>query len=165
MRVIVASSFVPFADGGDRFAVDWLHATLAAAGHDVESILLPFADDARWTLEQMLAYRMLDLTESCDRLITLRFPSHLLRHPCKVAWLVPDVPGPSPAAGPAAAAAFQRRLLEADAAGLAEARAIFTTSATASERLRRVHGLASEPLPPPPDGAASAEGLLRSLLA
>jgi glycosyltransferase involved in cell wall biosynthesis len=157
MRIIIASSFVPFVPCGARFLADWLHTKLVEAGHRVETILLPFEEKKSAMFEQMISYRMLDLTESCDRLITTRSPAHLLRHPNKVAWFIHhfrafhDLWGKTDCNSrpDAATTAFCQRLIEADTVALSEARSLYTSSGLASARLRRRNGLDSEVLYPP----------------
>lgn len=157
MRIIVASSFVPFVPCGARFLADWLHAKLAEAGHRVETIFLPFEENPSAMFEQTISYRMLDLTESCDRLITMRSPAHMLRHPDKVAWFIHHPRGSLDLLGTtdcnsrpdAASAAFRKRLIEADTVALSEARSLYTSSRLVSDRLSRCNGLDSEVLYPP----------------
>src|SRR5947209_7136005 len=88
MRVIVASSFVPFVEGGATYIVKSLSDQLQARGHNVETLWLPFDDTPDTILAQLLSYRLLDLSAQADRLIAIRTPSHMLRHPRKVIWFI-----------------------------------------------------------------------------
>ena len=88
MRVVVASTFVPFVDGGASFMVDWLEQMLLRRGHEVETLRIPFDSHYPELLDQMLALRLLDVTAHGDRLIAIRTPSYLLRHPAKVLWFI-----------------------------------------------------------------------------
>ena len=106
---------------------------------------------------QMVAYRLIDLTESCDRLIAFRPPSYMLRHPCKILWFIHHFrfyydlwnteyrPVPDNIAG----RAIRDTVFAADNATLREARHIFTNSRTVSDRLRQFNGIDSEVLYPP----------------
>ena len=106
---------------------------------------------------QMVAYRLIDLTESCDRLIAFRPPSYMLRHPCKILWFIHHLrtyydlwnteyrPVPDSVAG----RAIRDTVFAADNATLSEARHIFTNSRTVSDRLRHFNGIDSEVLYPP----------------
>ena len=93
MRIVIATVQVPFVRGGGEMLADGLEAALLAAGHDVETVRLPF----KWypperIPEHVLAARLFDLTESSgsriDRMIGLRFPAYLLPHPNKVLWIL-----------------------------------------------------------------------------
>jgi len=148
---------MPFVDGGGRFIVEWLERKLLEHGHEVERIYLPFVEDPRDMFAQMVAYRMIDLTESCDRLIAFRPPSYMLRHPYKILWFIHHFrfyydlwnseyrPVPDSVAG----RAIRDTVFAADNATLGEARHIFTNSQTVSNRLRQFNGIDSEVLYPP----------------
>jgi glycosyltransferase involved in cell wall biosynthesis len=157
MKIVLASSFVPFIDGGGRFIVEWLERKLFEHGHEVERIYLPFVEDPHAMFAQMAAYRLIDLTESCDRLIAFRPPSYMLRHPCKILWFIHHFrfyydlwnsqyrPVPDNVSG----RAIRDTVFAADNATLGEARHIFTNSRTVSDRLRQFNGIESEVLYPP----------------
>lgn len=157
MKIALCSSFVPFVDGGGRFIVEWLERKLLEHGHEVERIYLPFVEDPRDMFAQMVAYRLIDLTESCDRLIAFRPPSYMLRHPCKILWFIHHFrfyydlwdteyrPVPDNIAG----RGIRDTVFAADNATLREARHIFTNSRTVSDRLRQFNGIDSEVLYPP----------------
>ncbi len=157
MRIILASSFVPFIKGGAISIVEWLETMLREHGHEVESVFLPFVETPDEMFSQMLSYRMLDLTESADRLIAFRPPAYLLRHPNKVLWFIhhvrayydlweteycghPKTP---------ATQAFRERLMQTDEVGLRESRQVFTNSQIVSQRLRKYNRVESEVLYPP----------------
>jgi glycosyltransferase involved in cell wall biosynthesis len=157
MKIALCSSFVPFIHGGDRFIVEWLERKLLEHGHEVERIYLPFVEDPRDMFAQMVAYRLIDLTESCDRLIAFRPPSYMLRHPCKILWFIHHLRGYydlwntqyRPVPDSVAGRATRDMVFAADNATLREARHIFTNSRTVSDRLRQFNGIESEVLYPP----------------
>ncbi len=157
MKFILASSYVPFIKGGGTAIVEWLEAKLLEYGHSVETIFLPFVESMDDMLDQMLSYRLLDLTDSADRLVAFRPPAYLLRHPHKVLWFIhhvrayydlwgsdycgiPDNPRTR---------AFRQRLMDADQVGLAEAQQVFTNSQIVSDRLQKFNRVDSEVLYPP----------------
>lgn len=157
MKVIVASSFVPFVRGGGRFIVDWLEQKLREYGHQVEKFYLPFEERPQTLLDNLLAYRMIDLAGQGDRLITIRPPAHSLVHPAKVVWFIHHLRGyydladtkysalPKTAGG----RALRDALVRHDTAALGEARAVFTNSRVVGERLMHYNGIASQVLYPP----------------
>ena len=79
---------MPLIFGGGRNILDWLHITLQEHGHKTERVFIPSTDDPESVLEQMAAFRLLQLEDSFDRIITFRPPSHLARHSHKVAWFI-----------------------------------------------------------------------------
>ncbi|MBL2923149.1 glycosyl transferase family 1, partial [Klebsiella pneumoniae] len=86
-------SYVPFVKGGARFIVEWLEPKLREHGHEVERFYLPFSDRPEALLEQIAAYRLIDLTASCDRLIAFRPPAYVLPHPHKILWFIHHIRG------------------------------------------------------------------------
>ena len=159
MRVVVASTFVPFVDGGASFIVDWLEQMLLRHGHEVETLRIPFDSHYPELLDQMLALRLLDVSAHGDRLIAIRTPSYLLRHPAKVLWFIhhhrgaydlwgtpyqdiPDTPG---------GRRIREAIVSADNLAFGEARAVFTNSGVVRDRLRRFNGVNAEVLVPAPD--------------
>ena len=157
MKVILATSFSPFVRGGATLIVDWLGAALKERGHEVEILRFPFSDNPNHILEEMLAFRLIDLSQHGDRLITIRTPAHLLRHPQKVSWFIHhyraayDLWGtkyqiiPNTEEG----AACRRAIISADNVGLGEARHVFCNSEVVRERLRTYNRIDAEVLYPP----------------
>jgi glycosyltransferase involved in cell wall biosynthesis len=163
MRIAIATVQIPFLRGGAELHAAGLAAALRAAGHEAEIVAVPF----KWyppdaIAQQVLACRLLDLTESMgtrvDRLIGLKFPAYLIRHPNKVLWILHQhrsaydlwesdwgdlfgQPG-----GEAAMAVIR----EADSRIIPEARRIFANSRNVADRLQRFCGIESEPLYHPP---------------
>jgi glycosyltransferase involved in cell wall biosynthesis len=160
MRVAVASTFVPFIKGGATKIVDDLVSALSERGHEVDTIEIPFDSQPDEQLEQMLALRLLDVGDRVDRLIAIRPPSYLLRHPNKVVWFIhhhrgaydlwgtpyQDVPDTIEGR------AIRDGIHAADALGLGEARAIYANSGITADRLRRFNGIDAPVLYPPLTG-------------
>jgi glycosyltransferase involved in cell wall biosynthesis len=157
MKIGLVSSATPLVDGGYRSIVTSLADKLTEAGHRVETIWIPVTDDPQSLLTQMMAFRLLDLDSSCDRVVTFRPPAYAVRHASKIVWfihhhrvfydlwdseyrIVPDT---------AYWRAFRQCLTDADTNALREARTVFTNSATVGDRLRKFNGIESEVLYPP----------------
>jgi glycosyltransferase involved in cell wall biosynthesis len=157
MKVIVATSFSPFVKGGATLIVDWLAVALRERGHEVETLRFPFSDDPHHILEESLAFRLLDLSQHGDRLLTVRTPAHLLRHPQKVSWFIHHYRGAYDLWGTKyqsishteEGAACRRAIISADNIGLGEARRIFSNSEVVRERLKTFNGIDAEVLYPP----------------
>lgn len=158
MRVLVASTFVPFVEGGGRMVASHLVDALRLHGHEVDTVEMPTI--ARWdaVLEQILAFRLLDVSHDADVLIAIGPPSHVLRHPNKRLWLIghhhrPDCDlwgrqwqdFPSTPGGAAVRDAIRR----SDELYLREAQKIFTNSQALAGRLRGSDGVEADVLYPP----------------
>lgn len=144
MRILIATTYVPFTHDPAVGLVEQLRSELNARGFITDVTLLPFAPDGVELTEQTAALRLLDLRESCgnriDRLIAVRYPAFALRHPNKVVWFTPPTD---------TAADLMRR---SDTTFLRECRGVFTTAWAATQRLRRFyrvepHGVLYPPLP------------------
>lgn len=166
MRIVVATTQVPFVWGGAEILAEGLVQALRAEGHLAEIVAIPF----KWypperILDHMLASRLLDVTESTgvpvDRVIGLKFPAYFMPHPNKVLWILhqhrtaydlwdhdlsdlirfPD------------GLQVRNAIRAADAQLLPEARHIFTISGNVSRRLQEYCGIHSTPLYHPPQHA------------
>jgi len=157
MKIVVASSFVPFVHGGGRFIVDWLEQKLIEHGHDVERFYLPFVDRPEDLFDQIFAFRLIDVSASCDRLIAIRPPAHVIPHPNKVLWFihhirslydlwdspyrfVPDNPS---------GRALRDAVVGLDTRTIREARRVYTNSQVVANRLKHFNGIDATPLYPP----------------
>jgi glycosyltransferase involved in cell wall biosynthesis len=91
VKILVATSDVPFVEGGHRIIARALTGALREAGHEAELLTTPQNRFGR----QFAAYTATRFTdveftgngERVDRLISLRFPSYVLKHPHHVCWL------------------------------------------------------------------------------
>jgi len=157
MKIIIASTIVPFIDGGATFIVDWLDAILKKHGHQTELLKIPFHSQYTEMLQQMLALRLLDVAESGDMLIAIRTPSYLIRHPNKVLWFIHHHRGAYDLWDteyqdiPATEEGLQIReaFVQADNLAFSESRKIFTNSKIVSDRLKKFNNVDSEVLYPP----------------
>ncbi len=157
MEIVIASTMMPFVKGGDAVIVDSLEEELTARGHSVFTLRIPFDDDYRELADQMLGLRLLDIRNHGERLIAIRPPSYLLRHPKKVLWFIHhhrtayDLWESSYREFPdnAEGLAYRDLIYSADMAAFREARRIFTNSGVVSKRLKRFNGMDSEVLYPP----------------
>jgi hypothetical protein len=137
-----------------------------ARGHEAEIISLPY----KWypparIPEHMLACRLVGVEDSngvpIDRVIGLKFPAYMARHPNKVMWLLHQHRGAYDLWGTELGdlhnspdgAHVRAAIQEADTRLIPEARACYTISRKVSDRLRRFCDLPSTPLYHPPPGA------------
>lgn len=167
MRILVVTVQVPFARGGAEIHAASLLAELRAAGHQAEIVAVPY----KWypperIVEQILACRLLDLTSSMgvpvDRVICLKFPAYVVRHPNKVMWLLHqhrtayELWG-HPVAGDLHNYPNGRDVRDvirmSDAQFIPEARRIYTNSLRVGARLRDFCSIESTPLYHPPRDA------------
>jgi glycosyltransferase involved in cell wall biosynthesis len=157
VKIIIATTVEPFLSGGDAVLADSLEHALLGAGHEVETLRLPFRPSYPEMLDQMLALRLFDLSNAGDRLIAIRTPSYLLRHPHKVLWFIHHHRGaydfwgtpygdlPDTVEG----RRYRDAIRSADMAAFAEARAIFANSRVVAQRLRVFNRVEAEVLYPP----------------
>jgi glycosyltransferase involved in cell wall biosynthesis len=157
MKILIATSGVPFIRGDAEILADNLLDALSEAGHQAELVVIPFKDYPPGRIpDQILACRLLDLTETCgvriDRVIGLQFPAYLIPHPNKVIWLrhEPEAAGlmhcPD---GPV----IREAIRQADCELIPEARAVYALSQNVAGRVRWCSGIAAEPLYHPPANA------------
>jgi glycosyltransferase involved in cell wall biosynthesis len=157
VKIIVATTFVPFDSGGDAVMMNDLTEMLRRYGHEVDTVRIPFWSLAADMPAQMLAVRLLDIAQDADRLITIRTPSYLLRHPNKVVWFIHhhrpayDLWGTRYQDPPNTPEGLRLReaLIHADQVSLAEATQIYTNSRVVSDRLQDFNAIGSKVLYPP----------------
>ncbi|WP_124065170.1 glycosyltransferase family 4 protein [Clostridium sp. E02] len=157
MKIIVVSTIVPFVNGGGVFIVDWLEEKLREYGHQVQSIKIPFVHDYRTVMTQMLGLRMYHLEDECDRLIAIRTPSYLLKHPDKYLWFIHhyremyDLWGSEYENIPKENNTFAIRefVKRADDLAFREAKKIYTNSEIVSRRLLDYNNISAQPVYPP----------------
>jgi len=163
-RICVAAPQVPFLRGGAELHAELLVQALVEQGHEVDMVTLPYTwTGDRSSLEQALAWRMVDVGVEVNRVptdlvIATKFPSYLIRHPNKVAWIfhqqreVYDLHGTP--FGPFSMSedhqGLRQALVELDLHALGEARALFTNSGNTAARLARYCGVEARPLYAPP---------------
>jgi glycosyltransferase involved in cell wall biosynthesis len=157
VRVLVASTYVPFIEGGGRMIVRDLARAVRERGHEVDTVEIPFLSAWDTMLEQMLAIRLMDVSDAADVLVAIRTPSYLLRHPNKRLWFIhhhrgaydlwgtpyQDVPSTPEGLG------TREAIIAADNLYLRESQRIFTNSQIVADRLSEYNQLSAEVLYPP----------------
>lgn len=159
MRVAIATVQVPYLAGGAEALAEGLRAAIAARGHPVEIVTLPFRffppaeierGMAAWSAED---FTRLNLYEP-DRVVCLKFPAYGLAHPSKALWLCHQHRAAYELFDAATAGDGERAARSAvhafDAAHLPRTAPRHTISKRVSERLRAANGIDSEPLYHPP---------------
>jgi glycosyltransferase involved in cell wall biosynthesis len=161
--VLVCAAQAPFLTGGAEILVRELAANLARRGFRVDVVAVPFHGNPPSELvRQALAWRLLELRETTGRPVDLviptKFPSYLVRHPRKVAWLFHqhreayDLFGTEfGSLGDSPEDLWVRQAIRTmDDAALGECRALYTISRNVAARLARFNSLPGTPLYPPP---------------
>lgn len=161
----MATVQVPFESGGAEVLVRDVCRALRDEGHQVDVVALPWScTQIDQVMDQLTAFRILELEGGSrppvDRLVAMKFPAYLIRHPRKVVWMMHqqrqayelwrDPLGLSEVAGGRQIREVVRR---SDHLALSEARRVLTISPTVSARLRDYCGIESEALSPPPYSA------------
>jgi glycosyltransferase involved in cell wall biosynthesis len=162
-HVLICEAQAPFITGGAEILVEELRLHLERRGFEVAVARVPF----KWypvedIPRQGLAWRLLDVTESngipIDLVIPTKFPSYLVRHPRKVAWLFHqhreayDLFGTPYCSLRDTPEHHQVRaaIQSMDDAALSECRKVYTISRNVAGRLAHYNHLAGTPLYPPP---------------
>lgn len=162
MRVVIATAQVPFLSGGAEALAEGLRAAIAARGHPVEIVTLPFRFFPPEEVERaMRSWEAEDLTRlnlyEPDRVICLKFPAYGLRHPARSMWLCHQHRASYDLYDAVKAQPAEARLREAVAAfdvrHLPQLSPRLTISRRVSERLRQHSGIDSEPVYHPPPHA------------
>jgi hypothetical protein len=170
LRIVLLSAGLPLAEGPEQRALAHLADHLARCGHRVEALPLPATNRLADRPGQMAAFRMLELDQHYDGLVTLGPPAHAARHRRKTCWLLNPAPeSEAPECGSEAAAAAARGLRaaldRADARAFGEATRLFAGSDAAEAALRRL-GLSPLRLDvPAEDDAAGWHRAAETLLA
>jgi glycosyltransferase involved in cell wall biosynthesis len=163
MRILIATTQVPFVRGGAEVLAEGLRDALQAAGHQAEIAAIPF----KWypperILDAMLSCRLLDLIEASgervDLLIGLKFPAYFIPHPAKALWIVHQHRSAYDLWGHPLSdlhrfpngAQVREAIEQADRKLIPEARVVATISRNVSRRLERFCGISSQPLYHPP---------------
>ena len=164
--VLVCAAQAPFVTGGAEILVRELANHLTRRGFRTDVVSVPFhGHPPSEIVRQALAWRLLELRETTGRapdlVIPTKFPSYLVRHPRKVAWLFHqhrdayDLFGSEIGAltdGPEDRE-VRGSIHAMDAAALGECQGIFTISRNVADRLSRFNRLPGTPLHPPPRDA------------
>jgi glycosyltransferase involved in cell wall biosynthesis len=163
MRILIATTQVPFVRGGAEMHAENLRHALQQAGHQVDIIWMPF----KWypperILDHMLACRLLDVTESSgatiDLVIGLKFPAYLIPHSNKVLWILHqhraaydlwNHPSENMNTYPLAAH-VRESIRQADRTFIPQAKAVYTNSRNVSARLKKYCDIEAAPLYHPP---------------
>ena len=161
--VVVCAAQAPFVSGGAEIHVRELVVNLQRRGFRVDVVSLPFHGYPPLEVpRQALAWRLLELRhatgDSIDLVIPTKFPSYLVRHHRKVAWVFHQYREAYDLLGtelsPLGDSDEDRRIVETvrsmDKAALGECRALFANSRNVADRMARFCGLAATPLYPPP---------------
>lgn len=151
MKVLIVTSHAAGVEGGSSYLAQRLEQGLRRGGVDVDLVSLPFVDTADNPLRQMLAFRSFSAGLQYDRVIALRWPSHLVRHPHKVTWFhhhkrdLFDLYGTQFSArrdGPESRR-LRRLVANADTVALAESARVFALSSQVADRLKEINGIDS----------------------
>lgn len=163
MKIIIATTKIPFITGGAEIMVDMLRSELINRGHQVDTVELPF----KWypvqtLLDCMLAGRMLDLKEvngeKIDKVIAVKFPAYYIQHENKTIWLMHQHRQAYDLWGTQYGdlhnmlnGDFIRRIItEHDIKYIKEAKNVYTISRNTSNRLKQYNQIESEVLYHPP---------------
>lgn len=157
MKVLIVTNMAPFIWGGAEDLAVHLQKNLIIAGHEAETLRIPFQWDPSTRIpSQMLLARSLELW-NVDHVIALKFPAYLIRHPNKTFWLIHqfrqayDLFDANQSNIPRNQYGDHLRSLihEADVKSFNEAKHVYTISKITQERLLKYNNIKSTVLPQP----------------
>ncbi len=157
MKVLVVNNMAPFVWGGAEELAVHLQTNLIAAGHQSEVLRIPFQwEPATRIPSQMMMVRAFELW-NVDRVIALKFPAYLIRHPHKTLWLLHQYrqaydlfdAGQTNLPADQVGSDLRHLIHKADDECFRESRRIFTNSEVTRKRLTHYNGFDAEVLLPP----------------
>jgi glycosyltransferase involved in cell wall biosynthesis len=169
MRILIANHQVPFMHGGAEAHARNLATALAAHGHVVDQLTLPFYRFPPSALHQLIDFHQampLDqLWMQADQIIALRFPAFYLDHPNKAIWVLHqfreafDLIEDGYPNHPVEALEIQKRVKALDRQAFLSAQRCFANSKNVARRAYESVGVSIEPLyHPPPDAQTFYQG-------
>lgn len=157
MKVLIVNNMAPFVWGGAEELAVHLQRNLILAGHQAEVLRIPFQwEPANKIPSQMMLVRAMELS-NVDRVIALKFPAYLIRHPHKTLWLLHQYrqaydlldAGQSNLPVGEEGEQIRRAIVAADSESFKETRRIFTNSDVTRKRLAQYNGFKATVLLPP----------------
>jgi glycosyltransferase involved in cell wall biosynthesis len=162
MKILIATTHVPFISGGAEIQALSLKTHLEKAGHTCEIFSLPFRGEASDIVHTVPYAKRLDLNtvfgHRVDRIIGLKFPAYLLPHSSKAIWLIHqqrDVydlwdSGHSSLLNHPSGQAIREMIGHLDQQAFQECKLLVTESQNVSKRLQKYNGISASPLYHPP---------------
>jgi glycosyltransferase involved in cell wall biosynthesis len=157
MKVLIVNNMAPFIWGGAEELAVHLKKNIILAGHEAEILRIPFQyEPSCIILSQILMVRAFELT-NVDRVIALKFPAYLIRHPHKTLWLLHqyrqaydlfDV-GQTNLSAKEDDVELRAVITNADKEAFSESRRIFTISEITQMRLKKYNNFNAQILVPP----------------
>ena len=157
MRILVVNNMAPFVWGGAEELAMHLQRNLVLAGYQAEVLRIPFQWEPVGRIpSQMMLVRAMELW-NVDRVIALKFPAYLIRHPHKTLWLLHQYrqaydlldAGQSNLSNDAEGEKIRRAIVAADNECFKESCRIFTNSEVTRSRLEKYNGFDAQVLLPP----------------
>jgi glycosyltransferase involved in cell wall biosynthesis len=157
VKVLIVNNMAPFIWGGAEELANHLQRNLIVAGHEAEVLRIPFQwEPAERIPSQILMVRAFELW-NVDRVIALKFPAYLIRHPHKTLWLLHQYrqaydlfeAGQTNLPPNGNGEAIKKMIIGADNACFNESKRIYTNSSVTQDRLKKYNGFNSEVLLPP----------------
>lgn len=91
MNILIAGSVNNYSCYEEELLTDALSKELKKLGYKVDYFLLPYKNQALTILDQILAYRLLDVS-AADLLITIGYPACMINHSNKITYLLETAP-------------------------------------------------------------------------
>lgn len=141
--MVIVSAYAPFSSQRLFDSIEQLEKKLREKRHHIEKIFLPFVASPQGLLEQVVAFRLMDLTESADKVISFNFPAHVVLHPNKVTWFTEEWDAYYKEELKLASTrenSFYSQINSVNAQALKEAQRVFSASPVIAEQIRIYSG-------------------------
>ena len=166
MKILIATNMAPFVWGGAEELAVHLRRNLVVAGHQAEILRIPFSWEPAVRLpSQMMMVRAFEL-RNVDKVIALKFPAYLIRHPNKTFWLLHQYrqaydlfeAGDSNLPSNDTGRNLRSIIRNADNESFRDSRLIYTNSEITKQRLLKYNGIEGRVLLPPVNDPELFEG-------
>jgi glycosyltransferase involved in cell wall biosynthesis len=157
MKVLIVNNMAPFVWGGAEELAKNLEENIIKAGHEAEVLRIPFIwEPVSRIPSQMLMVRTFELI-NVDRVIALKFPAYLIRHPRKTLWLLHQYrqaydlfdAGQTNLTDDQPAKQIRNSIINADNQAFLESEKVYTNSDITKLRLKKYNGYEATVLRPP----------------
>lgn len=160
MRILIPSIQVPFIYGGAALMTEGLKNALIDAGHEVETVTIPFKFSPEsyvsdlidtWKKQDFNSFNGYDI----DRVIVLQFPAYYVQHEHKILWLMHQHRSVYELYDPKqkttkAQERLKTKIHQNDTLALSEIKERFSMCHNVSKRLKKYNQITSTPLYHPP---------------
>lgn len=165
MKIAVCASGNVFEPDVAPDFIETLLTSLRSVGHEVEMVRLPWVEGNSTLLQQMSAFRLIDV-HTAEMVLSIGAPNHIIRHRNKVFWSIDRLPRSlvegdregEVRSGDAETGGLVEVLKRSDALALGESVKVFAGSVFGAEHIKAHYGRDTEVLYTPIDVSPALSG-------